>query len=69
MRNNYNKFCTSAEFTALTTHCANVVKWFEGASILIYRWRQMRQGQFWGNFFLKFNKFQYTKIRIIIAVK
>jgi len=34
----------------------------------MYCWRQMRQGQF-GRILLKFNKFQYTKIHIIIAVK
>ena len=42
-----------------------------GASIHIYCWRQMHQGQFFGGggFHQEFNKFQYTKLYIIVAVK
>ena len=37
-------------FLLLTRYVPNVAKRSTGASIPIYRWRQMRHGQFWGEY-------------------
>ena len=49
------------------SHIDNALR--TGASIPIYRWRQMRQVQFGEGVIKSLNKIQYTKIHIIIAVK